>query len=116
MAPIATADLRGPSDLEQLKAKVVVNHVEVEADHKVPVADNFMYDFKYNHPLPTTKLLGIEIPTDCDAQKEADALVQKLSQAMGAGNAEDFAALFLDYGKLLAVIQSSWLTWVRCLA
>lgn len=63
-----------------------------------PVADNFMYDFKYNHCLPTTDILGVDVPVGCDAQKEAEAIVVCLSGAMSTGNAKAFAGLFIDYG------------------
>lgn len=64
-----------------------------------PVADDYMYDFKYNHPLPTTDVLRIEFPKDCDAQVEADGIVKRLSDALGSGDADAFTELFLDYGK-----------------
>lgn len=64
-----------------------------------PVANDFMYDFKYNHSLPTTDVLGVDIPADCDAQKEAEGIVARLSTATSEGDAQAFAALFLDYGK-----------------
>ena len=103
MAPHATEDLSVDSrfDISDLKAKVVVKDVELEAEPIVPppVADNFMYDFKYNHTLPTSDVLGISIPHNCDAQKEADSIVSSLSTAMSEGDAESFANLFLDYGK-----------------
>jgi len=68
---------------------------------KVPktVADDFMYDFKYNHSLPTTDVLGVEIPTDCDAQKEAEGILARLSTATSEEDAQAFAGLFLDYGE-----------------
>ncbi|KAJ5712786.1 hypothetical protein N7493_009254 [Penicillium malachiteum] len=62
-----------------------------------PVADDFMYDFKFNHPLPTTDILRVEIPADFDAQKEAEGIVACLSKATSEGDAEAFAELFLDY-------------------
>lgn len=101
MAPIATRDLSSDNkvDIADVKAKVVVDHVELEVTPEPPVADNFMYDFKYNHALPTSDVLGIEIPADCDAQKEAGALVARLSAAMGAGDAQAFTDLFLEYGQ-----------------
>lgn len=78
------------------KAKsVVFNHDNVSK----PVADDFMYDFKYNHSLPTTDVLGVDIPADCDAQKEAEGIVARLETATTKGDAHAFAALFLDYGK-----------------
>lgn len=66
-----------------------------------PVADDFMYDFKYNHDLPTTDILGVNIPTDCDAQKEAEGIVSRLSTITSEGDAQGFAGLFLDYGEIL---------------
>jgi hypothetical protein len=66
-----------------------------------PVADDFMYDFKYNHSLPTTDILGVEIPIDCDAQKEAEGIVARLSTATSEGDAQAFTELFLDYGEIL---------------
>lgn len=78
----------------QLKS-VALKHDQVSK----PVADDFMYDFKYNHSLPTTEVLGIEIPADCDAQKEAEGIVARLSKATFSEDAEAFAGLFLDYGE-----------------
>jgi hypothetical protein len=75
----------------------VLNHDQVLK----PVADDFMYDFKYNHSLPTTDILGVKIPTDCDAQKEAEGIVARLSRATSEGDAQAFAGLFLDYGETL---------------
>lgn len=80
------------------KSKVkTLNHDNVPK----PVADDFMYDFKYNHPLPTTDILGVEIPMDCDAQREAEGIVARLSKAASDEDAEAFAGLFLDYGETL---------------
>lgn len=80
-----------------LKSNIVVSHDEIP---KPPVADDFMYDFKYNHPLPTTDLLGIAIPAECNAQLEAEGIVKRLSAAMENGNAPAFTDLFLESGKL----------------
>jgi hypothetical protein len=82
--------------LPEIKSDIVIGKNEVP---KPPVADDFMYDFKYNHPLPTTELLGTEIPADCDAQAEAEGIVGKLSSAMGQRDADAFTDLFLDYGE-----------------
>jgi hypothetical protein len=80
------ADLRSKSNHDQVKK---------------PVADDFMYDFKYNHSLPTADILGVEIPNDCDAQKEAEGIVARLSTATQVADAQAFTALFLDYGETL---------------
>lgn len=76
---------------------VMLSHDQVPK----PVADDFMYDFKYSHSLPTTDILGAKIPTDCDAQKEAEDIVAHLSTATSKGDAQAFAGLFLDYGEIL---------------
>lgn len=104
MAPIAIHEIEqnlDKVDLADLKAKAQAKVIELQApSHKPAVADDFMYDFKYNHALPTTDVLGIDIPEDCDAQKEAGLIVDRLSQAMSTGDANAFAGLFLDYGEL----------------
>lgn len=85
-------------DLSAVKAKVGDVDMKTQAQEPPPVADDFMYDFKYNHALPTTAVLGVEIPADCDAQKEAAGIVASLSEVMGKGDAQGFADMFLDYG------------------
>lgn len=95
------------SDIDKLKSKVSVSHVELVATAKPPVADNFMYDFRYNHPLPTSDVLGIKIPTNCDAQKEAATIVARLSEVMGKGDAPAFTDMFLEYGEFSPRAQSS---------
>lgn len=89
-------------NVADLKARAIVSELselsEPETTPKPPVPDDFMYDFKYNHALPTSDVLGIEIPADCNAQGEAEAIVARLSETMGAGDAYAFADMFLDYG------------------
>ncbi|KAH8655831.1 hypothetical protein BX600DRAFT_401790 [Xylariales sp. PMI_506] len=67
-----------------------------------------MYDFKYNHALPTTDVLGVRIPQDCNAQSEAEGIVKLLSDALGAGNAEAFADIFLESGVWRDKISFTW--------
>ncbi|KAF2014260.1 FAD/NAD(P)-binding domain-containing protein [Aaosphaeria arxii CBS 175.79] len=67
-----------------------------------------MYDFKYNHVLPTTSELGVEVPVDCDAQKEADNILSRLSKCMGEGDAQGFADMFLDYGVWRDKLSYTW--------
>ncbi|KAL5338331.1 hypothetical protein BJX70DRAFT_367293 [Aspergillus crustosus] len=73
-----------------------------------PVADDFMYDFKYNHSLPTTEVLGTDIPTDCDAEKQARGIIAHLSAATSEANADTFADLFLDYGVWRDKLSFTW--------
>ncbi|CAI7654862.1 unnamed protein product [Penicillium glandicola] len=73
-----------------------------------PVADDFMYDFKYNHKLPTTDILGVEIPNDCNAQKEAEGIIARLSTATSEEDAQAFAGLFLDYGVWRDRLSFTW--------
>lgn len=76
---------------------VTLNHDQVPK----PVADDFMYDFKYNHTLPTTDVLGVKIPTDCDAYQEAEGIVARLFEAISEEDPQAFAELFLHYGETL---------------
>lgn len=101
MSPTAIVD-NAPiaADPANLKAKLVAGQVEVEKASP-PVADNFMYDFKYNHALPTIDVLGQDIAADVNAQEVAEELLAKLEQALGAGDAAAFPGLFIDYGKSL---------------
>lgn len=95
-------------DIADVKAKVVVDDVELEVTPEPPVADNFMYDFKYNHSLPTSDVLGTQIPVDCNAEKEAEAIVKSLSDCIGHGDAQKFADMFLDYGVWRDKLSFTW--------
>lgn len=115
MAPHATADFTvdTPNLYEKdLKAKVVTKHVEIEAHtppkEEKPVADNFMYDFQYNSPLPTSDVLGVEVPHDCDAEKEANAIVQRLAEVLSNGDAQSFTDLFLETGVWRDKLAFTW--------
>ncbi len=99
MSPVALVEPRSAADYVDLKSKVVDGHVEMEKSPAPPVPDNYMYDFKYNHELPTTQFLGREIPSDCDASAAADEFIHQLSQVWADGDAAGFAALFADYGQ-----------------
>lgn len=100
MAPIALSRPSSEEHIEHagLKAKAVQRNIELEAASKPPVADDFMYDFKYNHPLPTTDVLGVEVPDNCDATQEAEGIMARLSEAMGKGDAQAFSHIFLEHG------------------
>ncbi|KAJ6024347.1 hypothetical protein N7540_005144 [Penicillium herquei] len=91
------------------KTKLPSENAIFDHDHVAkPVADDFMYDFKFNHPLPTTDILGVDIPADCDSQKEAEGIVARLSKATSEGDAEAFAELFLDYGVWRDKLAFTW--------
>lgn len=96
-------------DVENLKTKVGVSQVKFDSTAQLPVADDYMYDFKYNHALPTTDVLGVEIPADCDAQKEAQSVMASISIALGKGDAQGFTDLFIEYGGFASVCPChSW--------
>jgi hypothetical protein len=106
MAPHAVDDYTttvtsNQTDITNVKIKSIVKDADAEEPAPPPVADSFMYDFKYNHALPTSDVLGIEIPQDCDAQNVANDIVNRLSDCLWAGDAETFAGLFLESGRLL---------------
>lgn len=105
MAPTAVAELSRSVDIADLKAKVINDHVELEKEPKLPVADNYMYDFQYNHALPTIESLGQDVSEDVDAVVEAQTLVDRLETTLGSGDAQGFTDLFLDYGKCIVCIR-----------
>lgn len=100
MAPHAIYDEPFVPDtiVDEVKAKVVLKHVELEPEPPKPVADDFMYDFKYNHALPTTDVLQVEVPVECDARQVAEHINAQLESTLSVGDAEKFVDLFLEYG------------------
>lgn len=102
MAPSTIIDHAEANGVD-IAARAAVKQAELNRTaERPPVADDYMYDFKYNHALPTTDVLGVQIPQDCDAQAEAEGIVRQLSDALGSGNAEAFADLFLEYGTFIS--------------
>jgi len=100
MSPIAL-DKNKPEDaiadpIADLKAMAAREPLPQYPD---PVAPDFMYDFKYNHPLPTHGAEGIEAPKDTDATSVATETVEKLGKVLTAGDAEGFANLFMEHGE-----------------
>lgn len=88
----------GSKTLNGLEAKVVDGKVQVQHSPS-PLADDYMYDFQYNHGLPTHDALGVSIAEDVDAPEVAQNLVAQLSDILGNGRAQEFADLFLEYGQ-----------------
>jgi hypothetical protein len=100
MAPTAVYEPSSQTDISDLKSKIVNGHVELERDAPPPVADNFMYDFKYNHSLPTIESLGVEVSPDVNTNEVAESLAAELAGVWSSGNAAGFTDMFLDYGEL----------------
>ncbi|KAG8623259.1 hypothetical protein KVT40_008235 [Elsinoe batatas] len=94
--------------VQDLKAKVVVNTVHVEEDAPKPVADDFMYDFKYSHPLPTPERLGVAVPEGCDAQSAAESLIKQLADATKTPDPSAFGNLFLECGVWRDKLAFTW--------
>ncbi|TDZ13636.1 putative indole-3-pyruvate monooxygenase YUCCA1 [Colletotrichum orbiculare MAFF 240422] len=107
MAPSTVID---ESNMVDVAAKAALKQAQVNgaAAERPPVADDYMYDFKYNHPLPTTDVLGVQIPHDCDTKVEAEGIVESLSDALSAGDAEAFADLFLEHGVWRDKLSFTW--------
>jgi len=101
MAPHAINDdfVNHSVGIANIKSQVLVRQIELDVKSAPPVADEFMYDFKYNHALPTSDVLGVSVPLDCDASTEAEDIIARLSKAMKDGDATAFTELFLDYGR-----------------
>ncbi|KPI41581.1 putative indole-3-pyruvate monooxygenase YUCCA4 [Cyphellophora attinorum] len=109
MSPIAISApaVYGEVDYTDLKTKVVAKTVEIEPT-PVVVKDDFMYDFKYNHGLPTSDVLGVSVPSDCDAREAAESIVSSLSEVMGRRDAAGFANLFWEFGVWRDKLSFTW--------
>ncbi|BEJ12734.1 hypothetical protein CspHIS471_0211940 [Cutaneotrichosporon sp. HIS471] len=100
MAPTAVVDTTPAlADIADLKAKVA---------EKPALPDNYMYDFQYNAPLPTTDALGTKVPDDTDAIKVAQDVTASLSAALEAGDADAFTALFIEKGVWRDKLAYTW--------
>lgn len=110
MSPIALGNINSPIDnLAALKAQVAQTHAAVLA--KKPVADDYMYKFKHNAPLPLLGPDHVDID-DSAFHVQVESLVAALSSALRNKDAESFASLFLPNGKSLRVSKLK----SRCLA
>lgn len=99
MAPVAINHSEQQHDhIADLKAKIINNVVEIEQEPS-PVADNYMYDLKYNHELPTHAYLGVSPPDNVDAQAVAEELVAGLAAAWTGQDPLRFTDLFLEHGE-----------------
>jgi hypothetical protein len=102
MSPIATDHVEHATDsmdrIAALKAKVAQSHGI--ANEKKPIADDYMYAFKYSAPLP---LLGDDFVdvNDSTFQEETTALVARLSEALKGKAAQTYADLFIPQGECL---------------
>ena len=100
MSPIATHDLSHPSldTIAALKARVAESHAAV--NERKPVEDDYMYDFKYNAPLPLLGETAIQMDDD-SIGFESEALVTELTDALKNKDAEAYSRLFLPDGMYL---------------
>lgn len=68
-----------------------------------PVADDYMYLFKYNFPLPTygdgMNVLDFTEDDEKNGRKIADSFVKQLEQIIQSRDSQAFAELFLSCGE-----------------
>ncbi|TXT04800.1 hypothetical protein VHUM_04068 [Vanrija humicola] len=95
MSPIA---LPKPAEPAPAPPKAAADTREPLPVHPDPIAPDFNYKFKYNHPLPTHGGEAVEIPADADVAAVTEGVVASLSDALVAQDAAAFAALFLEHG------------------
>ncbi|OAA59727.1 flavin-containing monooxygenase [Niveomyces insectorum RCEF 264] len=108
MAPSTILDEARPVEVSSVKVSKGQTKHQYAVEPNPPVADDFMYDFKYNHDLPTIDVLGVDIPADVDTQKEAEGIVARLSEVLAAGDANGFTDLFLEYGYWRDKLAFTW--------
>jgi hypothetical protein len=76
---------------------------------KKPVADDFMYAFKYNFPLPThdsgADVLDFTEDDETNKRDIAERFLKELEQVIQSRDSKAFADLFLDSGEYGEVAQ-----------
>lgn len=101
--PLARIDF-SKSDLSKVKNAPYAYRNDTWAK---PVADDFMYAFKYNAPLPTHDNAGVATDFTQDEEKDArataDGFLERLEQVIQSRDATAFAGLFLDCGECAGV-------------
>ena len=99
MSPIATDCANDTTDsvdrAAALKAKVAQSHGIIHED--MPIADDYMYAFRYNAPLPYLGHDYVDI-NENTFEEETRALATKLSDALEGNAAQAYADLFIPQG------------------
>lgn len=76
------------------------------------VEDDFMYDFKYNFPLPThgvgAEIFDFTVDDEKNKQAIAEGFLKELEQIIQARDSQAFAGLFLDSGKFHLILLLLW--------
>ena len=101
MAPSAISEpLAQKSPLKTQTALHTVR--DVNGDGKKPVADDYMYAFKYNFPLPTygdgKQILDFSRDDETEEVKIANRFLKELEQVIQSRDSKAFADLFLACG------------------
>lgn len=89
------------SDIHKIRDAPFVYRNELA---KKPVADDYMYAFKYNFPLPAHgkggDVLDFTPEEEADAGAIAGRFLKELEQVIESRDAEAFAGLFVDSGEM----------------
>ncbi|KAJ5731797.1 Flavoprotein [Penicillium malachiteum] len=74
----------------------------IKDDVKKPLEDDFMYEFKYDFPLPThgddVEFLDFTVEDEKDKQEIAGQLVNAIARSIQRGDSKAFAGLFVGNG------------------
>ncbi|RSH77074.1 uncharacterized protein EHS24_003701 [Apiotrichum porosum] len=120
MAPTAILErttATAVDSIAELKAKIANGHATHpngapksalvrDGPERKPVADDYMYDFKYNAPLPTLERLGTDFAEDTDAVKIAEDFLVTLQAAFA--DPAKFTSLFIEDGVWRDKIVFAW--------
>ncbi|WWC60054.1 uncharacterized protein I303_102617 [Kwoniella dejecticola CBS 10117] len=103
MSPIAIQGQHHDVKVDAQSLKARTKSANGDAKKPLPVypdavAADYMYKFKYNHPLPTHGQEGIEIAHDADPKSVAQEIVTQISQTLGSQDATAFSSLFMKHG------------------
>lgn len=111
MAPSAIIEPPTPKELFKVENAPLAYRNDT---WKKPVADDYMYAFKYNFPLPTyadsKDILDFTEGGEKSREEIADRFVKQLEQVIQSRDSQAFADLFLNCGKSNVLVSSLFLT------
>ena len=106
MAPIRMAPAAKYGDVTEADIQAVKNapYYYRKNTLKKPLEDDFMYEFKFNNPLPTHKdsadILQFSLEDEKNKVDIVKQVIGDIEKAVAAKDGKAFADLFVENGKL----------------
>ncbi|KAJ5622727.1 Flavoprotein [Penicillium herquei] len=110
-AKMPTTNFSNITEDEILKVKNAPFHYRKD-EVKKPLEDDFMYEFKYNFPLPThghdSKFLDFTVEDEKNKDNIASQLVKSITRSIQTRDSKEFAGLFVQNGVWRDKLVFTW--------